>query len=301
MSEGHSTKVVLTSLAANAAIAVTKTVAAVFTHSGSMLAEAIHTAADCVNQVLLLVGIRQSSEGPSEKHPLGTGRASYFWSFVVALMLFTGGGVFSIGEGVEKVLHPEALHHVSIGLIVLGVSFVLEALSLRQCVSEVNRKRGAMGFMDYLHVTKDAELVVCTGENFAAVVGLALAFLAMALAMYVDPRFDGIGSILVGLVLVWVAWFLARKMRSLLLGERADPEVDAAVHAAAADDPRIQSVLRMISVQQGPGEVMLAVKLRLDDALTSPEVSAVINDFERRVRGRVPDVKWQFVEPDSEA
>ncbi|MEZ4389939.1 MAG: cation diffusion facilitator family transporter [Polyangiales bacterium] len=301
MSEGHSTKVVLTSLAANAAIAVTKTVAAVFTHSGSMLAEAIHTAADCVNQVLLLVGIRQSSAGPSERYPLGTGRASYFWSFVVALMLFTGGGAFSIGEGVEKVLHPEALHHVSVGLIVLGVSFVLEALSLRQCVSEVNRKRGEMGFMDYLHVTKDAELVVCTGENFAAVVGLAIAFLSMALAMYVDPRFDGAGSVLVGLVLVWVAWFLARKMRSLLLGERADPEVDAAVQAAAADDPRIQSVLRMISVQQGPGEVMLAVKLRLDEALTSSEVITVINEFERRVRGRVPDVKWQFVEPDTEA
>lgn len=301
MSEGHSTKVVLTSLAANSAIAITKTVAAIFTHSGSMLAEAIHTAADCLNQILLLVGIKQSQAGPSERHPLGTGRASYFWSFVVALMLFTGGGAFSIGEGVEKVLHPEALHHVSVGLIVLGVSFVLEALSLRQCVSEVNRKRGEMGFMEFLHVTKDAELVVCTGENFAAVVGLAIAFLSMALAMYVDPRFDGVGSIFVGLVLVWVAWFLARKMRSLLLGERADPEVDAAVHAAAAEDPRIRSVLRMISVQQGPGEVMLAVKLRLDDALTALEVSAVINEFERRVREKIPDVKWQFIEPDTEA
>lgn len=301
MSEGHSTKVVLTSLAANGAIAVTKVVAAIFTHSGSMLAEAIHTVADCLNQILLLVGIKQSGEGPSEKHPLGTGRASYFWSFVVALMLFTGGGAFSIGEGVEKVIHPEPLHHVSIGLIVLGVSFVLEALSLRQCVTEVNRKRGSMPFMEFLNITKDAELVVCTGENFAAVVGLGIAFVAMALAMYVDPRFDGAGSVLVGAVLVWVAYFLARKMRSLLLGERADPEVDGAVRAVAGEDARIKAVLRMITVQQGPGEVMLAVKLRLDDSLNCADVTAVINEFEQRVRTRVPDVKWQFIEPDIEA
>jgi cation diffusion facilitator family transporter len=301
MSEGHSTKVVLTSLAANGAIAITKTIAAIFTHSGSMLAEAIHTGADCLNQVLLLVGIKQASAGPSEKHPLGTGRASYFWSFVVALMLFTGGGAFSIGEGIEKVLHPEPLHHIGIGLAVLGVSLVLEALSLRQCVTEVNKKRGAVPFMDYLNITKDAELVVCTGENFAAVVGLAVAFVAMALAMYVDPRFDGAGSVVVGAVLVWVAYFLARKMRSLILGERADAEVDAVVRAAAAEDPKIKSVLRIIAVQQGPGEVMLAVKLSLDDAISCGEVVTAINDFERRVRTKMPEVRWQFVEPDVEA
>ncbi len=301
MSEGHSTKVVLTSLAANLAIAVAKSAAAVFTHSGSMLAEAIHTFADCFNQVLLLIGIRQSAVGPSERHPLGTGRASYFWSFIVALMLFFGGGVFSIGEGVEKVITPEPVHHISLAMVILGFSLVLEALSLRQCVQAINAKRGALGFMAYLDVTKDAELVVCTGENFAAVVGLALAFTSMTLAVYVNPRFDGVGSILVGAVLVWVAWFLARKVKSLLLGERADPEVDAAVHAAAKGDPRIRAVLRMITVQQGPGEVMLAVKLRIDDAIPCVEVVDVINGFEQRVRAKMPDVKWQFVEPDSEA
>lgn len=298
--EGHSTKVVLTSLAANLAIALAKTGAAVFTHSGSMLAEAIHTFADCLNQILLLVGIKQSAQGPSEKHPLGTGRASYFWSFIVALMLFSGGGVFSIGEGIEKVIHPEPVHHMGVGMAILGFSLVLEALSLRQCVREINKKRGRVPFLEFLDVTKDAELVVCTGENFAAVVGLAFAFAAMALAVYVDPRFDGVGSILVGAVLVWVAWFLARKVKSLLMGERADPEVDAAVHAAATEDARIQTVLRMITVQQGPGEVMIAVKLRLDDALTCAQVSEVINGFEQRVRTRMPDVKWQFVEPDTD-
>lgn len=298
MSEGHSTKVVLTSLGANLAIALAKTGAAVVTHSGSMTAEAIHTFADCLNQLLLLVGIKQSSTGPSEKHPLGTGRASYFWSFIVALMLFFGGGVFSIGEGVEKVIHPEPVEHMSVGLAILGFSFVLEALSLRQCVQEINKKRGAMGFLAYLDVTKDAELVVCTGENFAAVVGLGFAFAAMLLAVYVNPRFDGVGSVLVGLVLVWVAYFLARKVKSLLLGEVADPEVEAAVRDAAKADARIVDVLRLISVQQGPGEVMIAVKLRIGDDLRGAEVVEVINAFETRVRTAMPDVKWQFIEPD---
>lgn len=301
MAEGHSTKVVLTSLGANLAIALAKTGAAVFTHSGSMLAEAIHTFADSLNQILLLVGIKQSASGPSDRHPLGTGRASYFWSFIVALMLFFGGGVFSIGEGIEKIIEPEPVHHVGVGIAILGFSLVLESLSLRQCVQELNKKRGAMGLLEYLDVTKDAELVVCTGENFAAVVGLGFALLAMTLAYYVNPRFDGAGSVAVGVVLVAVAGGLARKVKSLLLGERADPEVDAVVHEAAKGDARILEVLRMITVQQGPGEVMIAVKLRIDPSITSAKVVELINAFEQRVRAKLPDVKWQFVEPDIEA
>ncbi|MFO0651467.1 MAG: cation diffusion facilitator family transporter [Polyangiales bacterium] len=301
MAEGHSTKVVLTSLGANLAIALAKTGAAVFTHSGSMLAEAIHTFADSLNQILLLVGIKQSASGPSDRHPLGTGRASYFWSFIVALMLFFGGGVFSIGEGIEKIIEPEPVHHVGVGIAILGFSLVLESLSLRQCVQELNKKRGTMGLLEYLDVTKDAELVVCTGENFAAVVGLGFALLAMTLAYYVNPRFDGAGSVAVGVVLVAVAGGLARKVKSLLLGERADPEVDAVVHEAAKGDERILEVLRMITVQQGPGEVMIAVKLRIDPSITSAKVVELINAFEQRVRAKLPDVKWQFVEPDIEA
>lgn len=297
-SEGHSTKVVLTSLAVNAAIALAKLGAAVFTHSGSMMAEAIHTAADCLNQLLLLVGLKQASSGPSERHPLGTGRASYFWSFMVALMLFVGGGVFSIGEGVEKVLHPEPIEHVSIGAGILIFSLVLEVGSLAQCIGEINKKRGSLAATDYLKVTKDAELVVCTGENFAAVVGLGFALTALVLARFVDPRFDGVGSIMVGVVLVWVALFLARKCKSLLLGEAADPEVAKAIRDAAREDDRILEVLRLIAVQQGPGEVMIAAKVRFVDALPATEVANAINAFEVRVRTRLPEVRWQFIEPD---
>ncbi|MEI8257040.1 MAG: cation diffusion facilitator family transporter [Deltaproteobacteria bacterium] len=298
MAEGHSTKVVLTSLAGNVAITIAKFAAAYITHSGSMMAEAIHTSSDCLNQILLLVGLRQAQVGASEKHPLGTGRASYFWSFLVALLLFFGGGVFSASEGVEKILHPEQVHHLLVGFAVLGISLVIETASLVQCLNAIHAKRGALKVMDYLRVTKDAELVVCTGENFAAVVGLGVAFTSMALAHWVDPRFDGLGSVLVGVVLVWVASFLARKVKSLLLGESADPEVEAHVRAAASEDKRIIEVLRVIAVQQGPGEVMIAAKLHIEDAITAADVVEVINNFEKRVRARLPDVKWQFIEPD---
>lgn len=301
MSAGHSTKIVLTSLAANGSIAIAKGVAAVLTRSGSMLAEAIHTAADCFNQVLLLVGMKQATEGASEKYPLGTGRASYFWSFIVAQMLFFGGGVFSIGEGVEHILHPQPLSHLPIALGILIFSLVLEALSFGACVKQINEKRGALSATEYLRTTKDAELVVCTGENFAAVVGLAFALVALLLAKFVDPRFDGVGSVMVGLVLVWVAYFLARKVRSLLLGEAASPEIEAGVKDAAKGDERIEEVLRIIAVQQGPGEVMIAVKLRLRETITAKEVVDAINAFEARVRERLPDVKWQFIEPDTQA
>lgn len=298
MAEAHSTKVVLASLAGNVAITIAKFAAAFVTHSGSMMAEAIHTSSDCLNQILLLVGLRQAQRGASERHPLGTGRASYFWSFLVALLLFFGGGVFSAGEGLEKILHPERVDHVLVGFAILGLSLVIETASLIQCLTAIHAKRGALPAMDYLRVTKDAELVVCTGENFAAVVGLVVAFASMALAHWVNPRFDGLGSLLVGVVLVCVASFLARKVKSLLLGERADPEVEAEVRSAAREDARIIEVLRVIAVQQGPGEVMLAAKLHIADQLTAVDLVDVINDFEKRVRLRLPEVKWQFIEPD---
>jgi cation diffusion facilitator family transporter len=299
--EGHSTKVVITGLAVNATIAVAKGIAAAISGSGSMLAEAIHTASDCLNQILLLIGLKQATAGASEKHPLGTGRASYFWSFLVALMLFFGGGVFSIGEGVEKILHKEPVHNIGLSIGVLIFSLVLESFALAQCFRELDKKRGKFSRTEYLGITKDAELVVSTGENFAAVVGLTFALGALLLAYYVDPRFDGVGGVLVGLVLVWVAIFLARKIKGLLLGERADPEIEEQVHLAAKEDARIKSVLRLITVQQGPGEVLVAAKLRFDDTLNAKEVTEAINDFEARVRKREPEVKWQFIEPDFEA
>jgi cation diffusion facilitator family transporter len=299
--EGHSTKVVVTGLAVNGTIAVAKGIAAAISGSGSMLAEAIHTASDCINSIFLLIGLRQATQGATEKHPLGTGRASYFWSFIVALMLFFGGGVFSIGEGIEKIIHKEPVHHIELGIGILLFSIVLEMFALAQCLRAIDKKRGSASRREYLAVTKDAELVVCTGENFAAVVGNMFALAALLAARFIDSRFDGVGGVMVGLVLVWVAVFLARKVKGLLLGERADPQIEEQVRLAAKDDPKIVEVLRLITVQQGPGEVLVAAKLRFDEKISGKELTESINQFEARVRKREPEVKWQFIEPDFEA
>ena len=266
-----------------------------------MLAEAIHTASDCINSIFLLIGLRQATQGATEKHPLGTGRASYFWSFIVALMLFFGGGVFSIGEGIEKIIHKEPVHHIELGIGILLFSIVLEMFALAQCLRAIDKKRGSASRREYLAVTKDAELVVCTGENFAAVVGNVFALAALLAARFIDSRFDGVGGVMVGLVLVWVAVFLARKVKGLLLGERADPQIEEQVRLAAKDDPKIVEVLRLITVQQGPGEVLVAAKLRFDEKISGKELTESINQFEARVRKREPEVKWQFIEPDFEA
>ena len=301
MSAGGSLKVILGSLACNLGIACAKGVAAFLTGSGALLAEAIHSSADCMNQVLLLVGGRQAARPPSEMHPLGHGRAAYFWSFLVALMIFFGGGVFSIREGIEKVMHPDPVEHVWVGFAVLGVSLLMEGLALWQCVIALNERRGGSGFLAYLRRTTDADLVVLFAENAAAVVGLCIAFLALALAAVSgDARWDGVGSIVIGALLTIIAIFLAREVASLLMGERADASIEAALREEAAADPQVGSVLRVLTVQQGPGQVMLAAKLKVPPALAAGEVAHAFNRLEARMRVRCPDVKWQFLEPDVE-
>ena len=302
MAHGGSTNVILSSLAANVGIAVAKTAAAIVTGSGSMLAEALHSFSDCVNQILLLIGNRQARRPPSESHPMGHGRESYLWSFLVALMLFFGGGVVAIYEGVHKVLHPEPVERVGWAFLVLGFSLALEGASLAQCLREV-RKQGISGSLtSRLRDTKDADLIVVTGENFAAVLGLSVASLFLFIAWRThNGVWDGLGSVAVGLGLIAVAFFLAQETKSLLLGESADPAVERHVREALAEDPRLLSMLRLVSIQQGPGEVVLAMKVKPRDGLSGAELIATINDLESRVRARCPEVKWQFVEPDDEA
>lgn len=301
MAHGGSTKLILLSLGANAGIALAKTVAAVITHSGAMLAEALHSFSDCANQLLLLVGNKQAQRPPSEAFPLGQGRAAYFWSFVVALMLFFGGGMVAIWEGVEKVRHSEAVHHVSVALAVLVFSLALEGFSLAACVKSVREASEGRGFVQTLRETKDADLVVVTGENLAAVLGLSLALVFLVIAWKTgNGLWDGVGSIAIGVVLVGVAVFLAKESQSLLLGERAEPAVEAAVREALAEDARLGPLMRLLSIQQGPGEVVLAMKIGARPELSAAELIAAMNAFEQRVRAKRPEVKWQFVEPDSE-
>ena len=298
--QSHGTSHIIQSLLVNVAIAVAKFVAAFFTGSGAMLAEAIHSSADCANQLLLLIGVKRARKRPDDKHPLGYGREVYFWSFMVAMLLFTGGGVFSVYEGIHKIVHPEPIEHVWIGLGVLGFSLVLEGGSTISNIRELNRRRGSVPFFRFLQKTKDSDLIVIFGENAAASLGLSFALITTVLAWQTgDGHWDGVGSLAVGLVLIAVAIFLAVEVKSLLVGESADESVLEAVGDAATAHPKIGEVLRCITMQQGPGEIMVAVKIRLEGDMTGDEVVVAINEFERDLKVRCPEVRWSFVEPDS--
>jgi len=298
---GESTREIIKSLAVNVVIACGKGVAAFLSGSGAMLAETLHSFADCGNQLLLLRGIRSAKRPADAKHPLGYGRAVYFYSFIVALLLFFGGGVFSINEGVEKVLHPEPVESITVALVILVFSLALEGWSCFGNIREINKRRGDKHFLRYLRDTKDSDLIVVFGENSAAVLGLLCALSALGLAKETgDGRWDGIGSLAIGLVLVGVATFLAREVKSLLVGEAADPEIEQHVAAVAAADPNVERVIRVLTMQQGPGEVVVAAKLGFKAGLETTQLVEVINEFERNLKARAPEVRWSFIEPDNE-
>lgn len=299
VSADHSTSHIYQSLISNLLIAACKGVAAFLTGSGAMLAETIHSAADCGNQLLLLLGVRRSRRPPDDAHPLGYGRALYFWSFMVALLLFSGGGVFSIYEGIHKILAPEPVEKVMIGLIILGVSIVIEGYSTLSNIKELNKRRGAKPFFQYLRDSKDSDLIVVFGENAAATLGLLAAGIALALASITgDSRWDAVGSLVVGLVLVGVAVFLAVEVKSLLVGESADAEIEQATRELVRDHPRLEELLNIITIQQGPGEVLVALKVKLVPDLSSADVCKAINEFEIDLKRKRPEIRWLFVEPD---
>jgi cation diffusion facilitator family transporter len=299
MAADHSTSHIIQSLVVNFIIAVAKGVGALISGSGSMLAETLHSLADCGNQLLLLMGVKKSRRAPTPSHPLGYGRALYFWSFMVALLLFTGGGMFSIYEAIHKLRHPEPVGEMTLALAILGLSLALESWATYKNVVEINIRRKGRPLLRFLRESKDSDLVVVFGENSAAVLGLALALIAVGLAaMTGDGTWDAYGSLCIGLVLIGVAVFLAIEVKSLIIGEAADPEITAAVGLTISEDPRITKLLRLITIQQGPGEVVAVMKLGFVPTLNVEELSAAINDFEARLRARNPEVRWCFVEPD---
>jgi cation diffusion facilitator family transporter len=298
-SNNHGTKHILQSLAVNLVIAAFKSVAAFMTNSGAMLAEAIHSFSDCANQALLYVGVKQAQRPPDQKHPLGYGRSVYFWSFMVALLLFSVGGMFSLYEGIHKFQHPEPVENVMWGIAILVFSIVLEGYATYSNIVEMNLRRGTTSFFQYLKQTKDSDLVVIFGENAAAVLGLILALVFMMASYFThDGRYDAIGSALIGIVLIGVAIFLSIEVKSLLIGESADPIIEETARQIAIDHPNIKSLINCITMQQGPGEVLVCVKIKCEPQLTALQVSQLINEFEAALRAKCPEAKWVYVEPD---
>jgi len=291
-------RAILYAFLANLGIALTKTWAAWLTGSGSMLAEAIHSYADTGNQVLLYLGLRQSSRTPNDRHPLGYGKLSYFWSFVVAMMLFSVGGLFSIYEGLHKLESPEPLSQIWVALLVLGVAIVLEMFSLLGCLREIRRLRRGRPFREWLRHTRDSALVVVLGEDIAALLGLVLALIFLSLAAVTgNSVFDAVGSMSIGGILVVISVLLSIRVGSLLVGQSADPEIRDVIDAIIRDTPEIERVFRTITMQFGP-DTMLAAKIKLRSEVSLTDAVATINALERRLKAEVSGLRWCFIEPD---
>jgi cation diffusion facilitator family transporter len=298
--EGSSARAILYAFLANLGIALAKSAAAAYTRSGSMLAEAIHSYADCGNQVLLYLGLRQSERAPDAEHPLGYGKLSYFWSLIVAVLLFSMGGLFSIYEGVHKLESPEPLSKPWIGLVVLAFSIALEIGSLMGALREIKRVRRGKTLRQWVDSTRNAELVVVLGEDLAAIFGLVLAFIFLGLASVTgDTMFDALGSIFIGAILIIVSLFVATRIKSLLVGRSAEPEVREAIAAVLAEDENVVQVFNTLTLQFGP-KVMLALKVRMRSGVSIEQAIDDINALERKLHRAVPSLGWCFVEPDND-
>ena len=297
-SHGSTARAILYAFLANSGIALAKTWAAWLTGSGSMLAEAIHSYADAGNQVLLFLGLRQSVRPPDQEHPLGYGKLSYFWSFIVAVLLFSLGGLFSIYEGIHKLQHPGPLTQVWIAQLVLVFAIFLEGFSLLGCIKEIGKIRGGRSFKDWLKHTRNSELVVVLGEDIAALLGLAIALCFISLASVTDnPTYDAFGSISIGIVLLVVSVFVAMRVRSLLVGRSADPLIQEAIERVLAEQHDIETVFNTITMQFGP-DTMLAAKIKLRSGMDIDAAVQSINALERRLKEEIPNLEWCFIEPD---
>ncbi|NQV87230.1 MAG: cation diffusion facilitator family transporter [Woeseiaceae bacterium] len=293
-------RAILYAFLANFGIAIAKSWAAWLTGSGSMLAEAIHSYADTGNQMLLYLGLRQSQRPADDEHPLGYGKLSYFWSFVVAILLFSMGGLFSIYEGVHKLQHPEPLSQVWVAIVVLMLAILLEGSSLLGALSEIRKVRGERPFREWLKHTRNSELVVVLAEDIGAQLGLVLALgFLVAAKVTGNPIYDAMGSICIGVVLIVISAFVASRIQSLLVGRSADPDIQEAIDAIIDEQEAIECCFKTITIQFGP-DTMLAAKIKMRSGLSIDEAVASINTLERELKARIPKLKWCFVEPDVE-
>jgi cation diffusion facilitator family transporter len=297
--QNASVKSILFALLANLGIAITKTVAAVVTGSGSMLAESIHSFADCGNQGLLFLGLKAAKKKPDADHPLGHGKEIYFWSFIVALILFSMGGLFSIYEGIHKVSQHEGLKNPVIAIVVLAVSMVLEASSLYGCIIQVRKLKHNVTLWTWVKNTRQSELIVVLGEDIAALIGLSFALISIVLAIATgNPVFDALGSIGIGVLLIFVSIFLAIKVKGLLIGQSADDETSKEIRAFLEARPEIDCLLNLITIQLGP-QVMVALKAKMAKVDTVDQLIDNINTCEAELKKSNPAIQWVFFEPDN--
>jgi cation diffusion facilitator family transporter len=299
MSHGaDSVKSILFALGANFAIAVAKFIAATVTASGAMLAEAIHSLADTGNQILLLIGLKRAKRPPSPDYPLGFGKAIYFWSFLVALVLFSIGGMFSLYEGWHKLAHPEPLRSPWVAIGVLIFAIAAEGVSTWGCLREVNKVRRGRSILRWFRESRQSELLVVLGEDTAALIGLLVALVAIGATMVTgNPLFDALGTMAIGVILILVAIFVGVEVKALLIGQGVEHHTHQAMKAFLQARGEVEEVLNLLTLQLGD-RVMVAIKARMIDPGSATALIDAINLVEAAFRRQFPDVQWLFFEPD---
>jgi cation diffusion facilitator family transporter len=299
VSASGGTKAIVAALAANLSIAVAKFVAAAFTGSSSMLAEGIHSVADSGNQVLLLLGGKRARRASTREHPFGYGRERYFYAFVVAVVLFAIGALFSLYEGYHKLTHAEPLTSPGWAFGVLIFAIVAEGFSFRTAIKEANEVRGDQGWMAFVRRSKSPELPVILLEDFGALLGLIFALFGVTMAVVTgNPIWDAIGTLMIGALLAVISVILAVETKSLLLGESAAPEMEKRILAALEATEQVDRVIHMKTLHIGPEELLVAAKIAVTRSDTAPEIAAGIDEAERRIREAVPIARVIYLEPD---
>jgi cation diffusion facilitator family transporter len=299
MATGESTKVVIAAFFANLGIAIAKFIGFIFTRSSSMLAESIHSTADTGNQALLLLGGRLSRKEPDEEFQFGYARERYFWSFVVALVLFSLGSLFALFEGIEKIRHPHELENVGWAFAILSLGLVFEGYAFSTAVRTSVGIKGRRTWWQFIRTSRVPELTVVLLEDFGALIGLVVAMSAIAVATIADaPIWDGIGTVTIGLLLGAIAILLAIEMKGLLIGESARPGEYQKIRDAMLNSPHVHDVIHLRTQHFGPEELLVGAKVIFHAELSFEELADAINELERRVREVVPIARPMYIEPD---
>ncbi len=299
---GSSTRVILAALAGNTAIAVTKFVAAGLTGSSAMLSEGIHSLVDTGNQGLLLYGLRQAKRPPSEDFPFGHAKEIYFWSFVVAIMIFGVGAGVSFYEGVHHILDPRPMSHPMINYAVLGLSILFEGGSWWVALREFGKTKGSLGYVEAVNRGKDPSMFVVLFEDSAALLGLLVALIGIALAQLTGQAwFDGLASVIIGLILAVTSTWLAIETKNLLIGEAACRHVIRGIRLILRGEPGIERINEVLSMHLGPDDVLVTISADFRDDIPAGEVEQTIERIEQQVRTRYPEVKRIFIEAEPAA
>ncbi len=300
MATSSSKKVIYAAFVGNALIAVSKFTAASVTGSSAMLSEGVHSVVDCGNQLLLLFGMRRANKKPDAQHPFGYGMELYFWTFVVAILIFALGSGISIYEGLEKIQHPEVIRSAGWNYAVLVLSMIFEGVAWAIAYREFNKSRGERGFVDAIRHSKDPTIFTVLFEDTAAMLGLMIAFAGIAGAQYFNlPQLDGVASILIGVVLAIVALLLAVESKGLLIGEGADPQIIEDIRLMVMEDLRILRINEVLTMHLGPNDILLNASLDFTDTVDARELEQAISEFEEKIKLAHPAISRVFIEAQS--